>query len=331
MSRCNAVGIDIGGAYTKVASTSGRTKSFYFPLWKENSLSNLLCLIKKEFDPENVGVVMTAELADVFASKKEGVHYIASCVRSVFEHPYFFSMEGRFSQIIDDQRWNIFAASNWKASAIFVGARICDCIFVDIGSTTCDVIPIEGGKPLASTTDFQRLCKEELIYMGVLRTPLAALLHATCLNGRSCHLSSELYAITADVYRILGNISDAQYSCHTPDDRPRDLCACMQRVARMFLCDVDELGREQVVHIARSVERIQVEMLATALAKHIQEYGLRPIVGAGLGEFIVAKAAEMNGFKYRSLAHLCGEHVAEVLPAYATAQLLLQTLEAGTM
>ncbi len=327
MSRCNTVGIDIGGANTKVASTSGRTKSFYFPLWKERSLSSLLCLIKKEFDPENVGVVMTAELADVFTSKKDGVHYIASCVRSVFERPYFFSLEGRFSQIVDDQQWNVFAASNWMASAIFLGARICDCLFVDIGSTTCDVIPIEGGKPLASTTDFERLGRDELLYMGVLRTPLAALLHAMCLNGQRYRVSSESYAITADVHRILRNISEAQYTCHTPDGRPRDIPACMQRVARMFLCDVDELGREQIVHIAQAVENLQVVMLTGALERHAQKYGSKPIVGAGLGEFIIAKAATRNSLDYQSLARLYGEQVAEVLPAYATAQLLERALE----
>ncbi len=326
MSEREVIGVDIGGANTKVASTSGKTDSVYLPLWKENSLTSVLQSIKKEFDPTNVGVVMTAELADAFETKKDGVHYVTSCVRSVFAQPYFFSTEGKFLQAVDDIRWDTFAASNWAASAAFLGDKICDCIFADVGSTTCDVIPIESGKSQASATDFQRLCRDELIYMGVLRTHLAALLSTISLNGTRYRLSSELYAITADVHRILGNISEAQYTCDTPDGRRRDTEACMQRIARMLLCDAEELGKENIFHIARSVERIQVGVLASALAKHATEYGLNLVVGAGLGEFIIAQAAAARGFEYCSLARLYGEHVAEVFPAYATAQLLQQVL-----
>ncbi|MDD1720729.1 MAG: H4MPT-linked C1 transfer pathway protein, partial [Euryarchaeota archaeon] len=320
-------GIDIGGANTKVASTSGKTDSYYLPLWKENSLTDLLRLIKEEFDPTNVGVVMTAELADAFKTKRDGVHCVASCVRSVFAQPYFFSIEGKFLQTIDDTRWNMFAASNWAASAAFLGDKIHDCIFADVGSTTCDVIPIKGGKSLASATDFQRLCRDELIYMGVLRTNLAALLSTISLKGRRYRLSSELYAITADVHRFLGNISEAQYTCDTPDGGPRDTEACMQRIARMLLCDVDELGKENIFHIARAVERTQVSMLASALAKHAIEHGLNLVVGAGLGEFIIAQAAAARGLECCPLSHLFSKHVAEVFPAYATAQLLQQALK----
>ncbi len=331
MSKSEAVGIDIGGANTKVASTSGKTDNFYLPLWKENSLTDLLRLIKEEFDPTNVGVVMTAELADTFKTKKDGVHYVASCVRSVFAQPHFFSIEGKFLQTIDDRPWNMFAASNWAASAAFLGDKIHDCIFADVGSTTCDVIPIEGGKSLASATDFQRLSRDELIYMGVLRTHLAAILSAASLNGTRYRLSSELYAITADVHRILGNISEAQYTCDTPDGGRRDTEACMQRIARMLLCDVDELGKENIFNIARSVERVQVDTLASALAKHATEHGLNLVVGAGLGEFIVAQAAAEQGLEYCPLAHPFSEHVAEVFPAYATAQLLQKALKTGAV
>ncbi|MGZ4941377.1 MAG: hydantoinase/oxoprolinase family protein [Halobacteriota archaeon] len=327
MPQRKVIGIDIGGANTKVASVSGRTDSFYLPLWRENSLTSLLWSIKEEFNPTNVGVVMTAELADAFKTKKDGIHYVASCVHSVFEQPYFFSIEGHLSHTIDDTRWEMFAASNWAASAAFLGAKIHDCLFADIGSTTCDIIPIKSGKSLASATDFQRLSRDELIYMGVLRTHLAALLNTVCLNGKRYRLSSELYAITADVHRILGNISEAQYTCDTPDGRLRDTEACMQRIARMLLCDVDELGNENVFHVARSVERIQVHLLASALAAHAKKHGLNLVVGAGLGEFIIAQAAAAGGLNYCSLTRLFGGHVAAVFPAYAAAQLLQHALE----
>ncbi len=331
MSEYEAIGIDIGGANTKAASVSGNTGLFYLPLWRENNLVDLLQRIKREFEPTHVGVVITAELADAFATKNDGVRYVESCVRSAFSHPYFFSTEGHFSHAIEDAQLQTFAASNWAASAVFIADKITNCIFTDVGSTTCDIIPIKNGAPLASTTDFERLSRGELIYMGVLRTHLAALLHAVRLNGECYQLSSELYAITADVHRILGTISETQYTCDTPDGRPRDIEACKQRVARMLLCDLDELSSENVLHIARSVERTQIERLASALGKHAKKHGLNLVVGAGLGEFIIAKAAAAQGLEYRSLAHLFTAHVAEVFPAYATAQLLQQALETDVL
>ncbi len=331
MSEREVIGVDIGGANTKVASDRGKTESFYMPLWRQNDLTAVLQGINQEFKPTHVGVVITAELADAFATKKDGVHYIESCVRSVFPHAYFFSVDGHFSRLIDYAQWKRFAASNWAASAAFVGDKIPDCIFTDVGSTTCDVIPIKRGASLASMTDFQRLSRDELIYMGVLRTHLAALLQTVQLNGKHYRLSSELYAITADVHRILGNISEAQYTCETPDGRPRDIEACKQRVARMLLCDLDELGAENAVHFARSVERVQIDMLGSALAKHAREHRLRLVIGAGLGEFIIAQAAASQDLDYCSLAYLFGTKVAEVFPAYATAQLLQQLLLANAL
>ncbi len=326
MSKHESIGLDIGGANTKVASASGTTGNFYLPLWREQDLTSLLQSIKQKLEPANVGVVITAELADAFPTKKAGLRYVESCVRSVFKDPYFFSIDGCFSQSIDDERWTTFAASNWAASAAFLGTIINDCIFTDVGSTTCDIIPIEGGKSVASPTDFQRLSRDELIYMGVLRTHLATLLHAVYLNGKRYRISSELFAITADVHRILGNISEEQYTCDTPDGRLRDEDACMQRVARTLLCDLTELSREDIFHVARSVDRAQVGMLADSLARHAKERGLDRVVGAGLGEFVISRAAATRDLEYCSLAHHFSDNIAEVFPAYATAQLLQRAL-----
>ena len=62
------------------------------------------------------------------------------------------------------------------ASSLLLGKDYRDSIFVDIGSTTTDIIPIKNGKPLAGKTDFKRLKNGELVYSGALRTNIAAIL-----------------------------------------------------------------------------------------------------------------------------------------------------------
>ena len=322
MARGETIGIDIGGANTKVASTSGTTRSFYLPLWRENDLAGLLKRVKEEFRPERVGIVITGELTDAFTSKKEGVCSIASTVNSVFTNPCYLNILGQFTPAIAERDARLYAASNWTASAAFVAKSSKDCIFADVGSTTCDVIPIKNGKPLALTTDFERLREHELIYMGVLRTNIATLMRFVNLSGNKYRLCSELFTITADAHRILGNIDKSDYTCDTPDSQSRNLEACYRRISRILLCDVGELGRENVHEVARQVERTQINDLADALTFQARKFELHTVVGAGLGEFLIAKAALKAKLECRLLSRQYGRELSNVFPAFAVAQLV---------
>jgi len=321
MALSDTIGIDIGGANTKVASASGEARSLYLPLWRDNDLAGELQRIKEEFEPKRVGVVITGELADAFKSKREGICSIASSVDSVFVRPYYLNVRGQFTRQITESEASLYAASNWTASAAFVARCVSDCIFVDLGSTTCDVIPIRDGKPAAMTTDFERLRERELIYTGVLRTNFATILRLVTLNGEKYLLASELFAIAADAHRVLGNISAEDYACDTPDARPRDLEACYRRIARVLLCDVEELGRKNARDVARQVERAQIDELAQALAFQAHKHDLNAVVGVGLGEFLIAKAASKVRLKCHLLSRQYGKQLSKVFPAFAVANL----------
>jgi len=316
------IGIDIGGANTKVASASGTARSFYLPLWRKNDLAGFLQRVKDEFQPGRVGIVITGELADAFTSKKEGICSIAAAVNSVFSKPYYLNVYGELTQGIAEKNALLYAASNWVASAAFLTESVKNCIFTDVGSTTSDVIPIKHGKPIALTKDFERLRQYELIYAGVLRTNIATILRDINLNGKNYKLSTELFSITADVHRVLGNIGEADYVCDTPDSQSRDLEACYQRIARVLLCDISELGKENAYEVARQVEHAQINELAEALAFQAQEHELHTVVGAGLGEFLIAKAALKAGIEFRLLSQQYGHALSSVFPAFAVAQLI---------
>jgi len=322
MPPSKTIGIDIGGANTKVASAGGKTKSFYLPLWRKCDLSATLRQIRDEFQPGRVGVVITGEVVDVFKNKTEGIRSISSAVNSVFAEPFYLNVRGQFRPKIAKEQASLYAASNWIASVKFLSQQISDCIFVDTGSTTCDVIPLKSRKPVAALTDFSRLGERELLYHGVLRTSISTILHLAALNGKHYPLASEVFAITADVHRVLGNISAADYTCDTPDARPRNLEACYRRIARVLLCDVKELGRENARIIARQTEHAQVEDLADALAFQACKHGINTVVGAGLGEFLIAKAASKANLECRLLSQQYGKALSKVFPAFAVANLL---------
>jgi len=190
------IGLDIGGANTKLASSDGTiVELHYLPLWKNTRLPEVLKEIAQRLQPENVAVVITGELADCFKDKEQGIRFIKSCVDSAFglsKVSYINSM-GRFQSETDDVRE--LAAANWAASARLIGKEIGDCIFVDVGSTTSDIIPIVSGEHKAGLTDFERLSRSELVYAGTLRTNLAALLEKVKLGRGWCRTASELFGL----------------------------------------------------------------------------------------------------------------------------------------
>ena len=80
------IGIDIGGANTKIASADGSIiELHYIPLWKNTTLPQTLKEIANRIKPDMVSVVMTGELADCFEDKNEGIQFIMDAVEDAFE------------------------------------------------------------------------------------------------------------------------------------------------------------------------------------------------------------------------------------------------------
>jgi probable H4MPT-linked C1 transfer pathway protein len=313
------LGIDIGGANTKVASEDGKiVELHYIPLWKNTKLPEVLLDIAERLKPEKTGVVITGELADCFPDKETGLSTIIDAVNNAFPDAYFLDSNGIFTK----EKNRSIAAANWTASALLVGSEYEDCIFVDIGSTTADIIPIHNGIPHAARTDFERLKNRELVYSGVLRTNIAALLKSVNLNGEKCGISSELFAISADAYMVLGLISADQYTCDTPDGEGKMIIDARRRLARVVCADLTEIGESDIVSIANQFMEKQVRDIKEALLIMAKRRRIYKIVACGLGEFLVEKAAQECGFEIILLSEKYGTELSKVFPAYAVAQLL---------
>lgn len=312
------LGIDIGGANTKVASSDGKAVELhYLPLWKNSKLPEVLIDISMRLAPEKVGVVITGELADCFPDKDAGLSYIIDAVNNAFDDAWFLDSSGAFTK----EKIRSIAAANWMASALVVGKDFGDCIFVDTGSTTTDIIPIIRGKPLAAVTDFKRLQRSELVYSGALRTNIAAILDAVELNGVRSRISSELFSITADAFLVLGLISEDEYTCDTPDGAGKTSTDALRRLARVVCADLTETGEREIVSIAAQAMEKQVKDMAKAIHDIANRHKLNTIIACGLGEFLVKKAVEELGFDIILMSDKYGEELSKVFPAYAVAQL----------
>ena len=317
------IGLDIGGANTKLASSDGTlVELHYLPLWKNTRLQEILKEIAERLQPEKVAVVMTGELADCFKNKEEGIRFIKNSVDSAFgfSKVSYINNMGRFQSETD--RLRDLAAANWAASARLIGTETGDCIFVDVGSTTSDIIPVISGEHKAGLTDFERLKRSELVYSGILRTNLAAILKKVNVEQSWCRTASELFATTADIYLLLGNIDEDMYTCETADGAGRSKTDVMRRIARLVCADLSEIKGKGIYQIAVQVKEKQVSILTQALFEVAERNGLDRIAAAGLGEFLIKEAAESLDFEYFSVSERWGEEISKVFPAYAAARLL---------
>jgi probable H4MPT-linked C1 transfer pathway protein len=307
------IGLDVGGANTKAVWLSGRERrvaSRPFEVWRErDALAALISEVVASVAAEPVQAVAlttTAELADAFRTKREGVEFVLDAVEAAFDGAELlaFTTVGELVPFAEARARALeVAAANWLAGALAVAAVHPDALMVDVGSTTADVIPIAAGRVVAAgRTDLDRLLAGELVYSGALRTNLAAIAPRVPVRDRSCPVASELFAISADVHLILGELAPAEYTCPTPDGRPATVEFARERVARLVCADVEQLAVGDIDAIAAFVRAEQVRQIEAAIQRvSARLEGEPPVVALGTGAFLGRAAADGLG---RALAEL---------------------------
>jgi probable H4MPT-linked C1 transfer pathway protein len=333
------LGWDVGGANLKAARLGdpGQVEPIVlerpFPLWREPSrLPDVLADAADTLGrTRSMAVTMTAELADCFATKRDGVGFVLDAFQTAFPdvEPWVYGVDGRFRAAAEARRRPLeVAAANWMASATLAARTIPDAFFLDVGSTTTDVIPIVDGRVIArGQTDPARLQSGELVYTGSLRTPVCAIVRSLPLRGRRCRVAAEHFAIAADVHLWLGRIGEADYTCDTPDGRGRSRPEAGARLARMVCADAEMLSAAEITAIAEHVARAQVRQIACAIrqVRRSLPAGLRPrtAILAGQGTVLARAAAETVGLTALDLADVVGPAAARAIPAVAVAYLLM--------
>ncbi len=306
------LGFDIGGANTKSALVQERGDSVavlgqlsrYFPVWQKSKedLPALLVDISNELKyPKGMPICasITAELSDAYATKREGVLHVVSALLQAFPGAPIavFTVDGTFKTPSEIQQNPLAAAAaNWVATGQWVADQHPDCILIDIGSTTVDIIPILGGKVAAQgRTDLQRLLSHELVYTGVLRATIPSISHTVPYRGKRCPVSFEKFATMADVHLILDNISEDQYTSETADGRAATLENTYARLARIVCADFEEVTREDVDRFARFLHKKQVHIIANAINEVCSRFPSHlPFVLTGLGADILGTPACKN-------------------------------------
>jgi probable H4MPT-linked C1 transfer pathway protein len=324
------LGLDIGGANLKAATTGQQAVTLPFALWKQpDRLSAILAELVDRFpNVDGFAVTMTGELCDCYANRPEGVHRILDAVATVARtRPVgIWATTGRFQTLAEAQNAPLAVASaNWHALATFAGRYAPNgaAVLVDVGSTTTDVIPLLDGVPVPrGTTDEARFQTGELLYFGVRRTPIAAIL--------GLRVAAELFATTLDAFLVLGEIADDPHDTDTADGRPATRTQAQTRLRRQILSDTasDTIIQELAQTVAEELRGRIVESLARCSARIAECQGrlaadLTPVTSilSGSGEFLargLCTTSPASGSVVALSAQLASE-VSTSAPAYAVA------------
>ncbi|MBV8209561.1 MAG: H4MPT-linked C1 transfer pathway protein [Burkholderiaceae bacterium] len=320
-SEIRQIGWDIGGAHVKVAAldASGRlVAALQVPcqLWRSVDRLDLAldeALAALPAAPEaSHAATMTGELADVFSDRPEGVRCIVAALQR--RKPVRLQVYAGDNGFLDPQQAaadpDSVASANWLATASVVAGRTREALLVDIGSTTTDLVAIHCGHVAAvGRNDFERLVVGELVYSGIVRTPLMAVTDTIEFEGSRVALMAEHFATTADVYRLTGEL-DERYDQHaSADGAEKTPQASARRIARMVGRDARERPLADWCALAASFRAAQLERIRRAALQVLSHAAVDPggmLVCAGSGAFLVPELARALARDHIGFADLIG-------------------------
>lgn len=261
-------------------------------------------------------VTMTAELADTFASRHEGVARIAALARRALGDARVEIYAGRAGFVAPERAGNHvadIASANWHASAALVARKRADALFVDMGSTTTDIAALARGRVAArGYTDAERLAAGELVYTGLVRGFLMATADRAPFAGGWSTLVNENFATIADVHRILGTLPEGADQMAAADGREKTVAASRARLARMVGRDASDADDAAWDALARWFAEAQLRAVTDGAMLVLSGAALpqdAPVVAAGIGANVLREVARRLGRD-----HVAFESLIDVVP-----------------
>ena len=311
----SVIGWDFGGAHLKAVKLDAggvvqRAVQLACPLWQgldrlEAALTAALGELQGHGSVRHA-VTMTGELADNFTDRAEGVRALTDVAQRHLGGGEVLMFAGLAGLIPADRLTpadaHQVASANWLASGLWVGLRLSDALLVDIGSTTTDILPVHDRRPLPrGFTDSERMGHDELVYTGVARTPAMMLADRAPLAGGWAPVMAEHFATAADVYRLTGELPERADQFPAADQGAKTVTGSCRRLARQFGHDADALTEADWRRAARFLRERQLLRIDEAVELQVSRGVLgddAPLVGAGVGRFLVRELAQRLGRNY---------------------------------
>jgi probable H4MPT-linked C1 transfer pathway protein len=273
---------------------------------------------------------MTAELADCFDDKRQGVRHVVESCRQAFGEFFVYAIGGFLEPRRAVENPYQVAAANWHAIAEFAKRLLKNetGIVADCGSTTTDMIPIVDGQIFETTfTDTDRLLNGTLTYTGIKRTPVCAVVNQLPYGTKNCPVASELFATTEDAYVLLGKLPESHEDRDSADGRSKTRRNCVRRIGKMICADDSTYSRDDALVAAAAIAAQQKKQIKNSLKKAIANspVDFETVVISGDGEFLLAEIFDELGLEIRSIANIYSQEISKSFGAFAVASLAAES------
>ncbi|MCK5830554.1 MAG: H4MPT-linked C1 transfer pathway protein [Methylococcales bacterium] len=339
------VGWDIGGAHVKAAVLEpnglfSKVIQTACPLWKGiEHLIQAVHQIVSEVGKNNCQhvITMTGELVDLFTSRDQGVEQIIHTMQAALagqELLIYAGLDGFLKpKQIQSHHFISIASTNWLASASLAARKLSHGLFIDIGSTTTDILLLSNHKVNAmGLTDYDRMRSDELVYTGIIRTPVMAVAQSANFQGQPMGLMAEYFSTMADVYRLTGELNEIHDQTDTADGAEKSVEASAKRLSRMTGYEYTDKELFVWKQFAQEIKAQQKNKIKQACERQLSRCMLSNqnyFIGAGVGRFLVKQMAEELGYPYldftdclKSENQLSALSIADCAPAAAIAMLV---------
>ena len=278
-------------------------EQFATPLWQgmdtlAEPVARILAALPDERNTHTL--TMTGELADCFPARRDGVlrlvGYLSECLGT--DNPlYVYAGNKGLVRPADIPGCHAdIASANWHATTAYAAQCLGSGILIDLGTTTTDIVPFHDNRVCAQGhTDQERLRSGELVYTGLTRTPIMAVVRRVPYADVWQGIAAEYFANMADVYRITGDLEERFDLLPAADAGEKTRYHSLKRLARMLGADYAGGDADApLLALARYVAGQQYEAIERAFGSVMDRVGqpvANRIVAAGAGRFIIRKLA----------------------------------------
>ena len=334
------LGIDIGGAHLKLVGLDAKKEIIHVsylqcPIWE--SLDNLtyhLNKLKKAVSIKSVFccITMSAELCDLFKNRSLGVRKISSiCKKTGLKFFFFSNKKGCFTKKFCPDS---ISSMNWLAPAVFLKNILENAILLDLGSTTTDITIIKDSNIInRGFNDFDRLKNHELVYTGIVRTPIFSFSNRLSIGKNHLDIIPEFFSNMADIYRINNSLPKDSDLLPSMDKRNKSLINSLRRVSRNFGFDYKPSQEELLKSISKKLIDLQLKFIFESMHTQLKQKEISkklPIIACGIGKELILKYGRKHNYEIKCFSNfLCGNNqlildAANHAPATACALLLYE-------
>ena len=303
------LGIDIGGAHIKIVGLDQfqnicliKYRKCY--LWKNpKKLKQEVTFINSLSNNKNIlcGVTMTAELCDIFPDRLTGAKLILNECKKIKFKTFLYSKSDKVFEKLQSNNLSNLMSMNWHSIGKYLTHFVKNALIIDLGSTTTDFICIKNGKIMNKAfNDFKRLSNGEILYTGLMRTPLFAIKKNVKYKSKNISIIPEYFSNTSDIYRINKKIKKEFDIDDETDFSDKNVIGSYKRIARSFGMDYHSKDKFFIKKLSENIMNEQLNTINKNTEKLLKKFNMKKkslIILSGIGQEVLKKLFKNNKVK----------------------------------